>query len=125
MTIHRQTSRPRSTSDGRVAATLTGSLTGRRVGGRRSVREQQVEAIWDVELSRPGAGLAGDPVLPHQCPGGRVDRDHAVVVVVVGHDDAAWQQFGERGMVEPPRPRGLVAAVARLPRASTTAQTLP
>jgi hypothetical protein len=31
------------------------------MGGRRSVWEEQVEAVWNVELSWPGAGLAGDP----------------------------------------------------------------
>ena len=33
----------------------------------------------------------------------RVDRDHAVVVVVVGREHAARQQFGQRGVVEHPR----------------------
>ena len=47
-----------------------------------------------------------DAVVPDQRLGRRVDRDHPVAVVVVGHEDAAWQEFDERRLVEPVGPEG-------------------
>ena len=84
---------------------VSAHLPGHRVRRRRAVRQQQVEAVRGVEFPWRGARLAGDAVLPHQRAGGRVDRDHAVVGVVVGHEHAARQQFGQRGVVERPRSR--------------------
>lgn len=67
-----------------------------------------------IEFSWRGAWSAGDAVLPHERPGGRVDGGHPVVVIVVDHEDAARQQFGERGMVEHPGPGRRMVALENL-----------
>src|SRR5262249_29427444 len=87
------------------------------VGGTRPVRQQEGEAVGSVQHPRPGAWPARDAVLPHQRLGRRVDGDHAVVVVVIGHEHAAWQQLDQGGVIEPPRAGGRVVAVEDLPLA--------
>ncbi len=81
-----------------AAGLAPGSSSGCAVCWRRPVWQQQVEAVWGVQPARRAALLAGDAVLPDECPGRRIDGRHAVVVVVVDHEDAAGQQFGT-GMI--------------------------
>jgi uncharacterized protein (DUF885 family) len=99
---------------------LSGCRGGRRtarcgkVGRRRAVRQQQVEAVRDVQQAWSGARGVRVAVLPDDLVGLRVDDHDPVPVVVVDADQPARQHFSEARVVEHALSRRDVVAVGDL-----------
>ena len=67
---------------------------------RRPVGSEEIEAVGRIEQPCRRPRMPGHAVLPDESSGRRVDREHAVVVVVVDHEDARWEELDERWVVE-------------------------